>query len=173
MSYEAAPGVRGWVSNDTIEERLADLESNTEFEENYFKPKKYKLKDCGLILKHKTSKAFLFEVKDDSLPKKCQKALIWIPAYCLIDFKYINEQYIYKLVFKITKTTKIIHNVLDNPEQYKGKTAKQIYNIVSKDIPNITDLGFSKSQIYYTVQKTETVEMSFLDYINKYFKGNK
>jgi len=144
------------------------------FEKTRYKPpKRYKLKDLGLVLKHNTSKAFLFEVKDDSLPKKCQKALIWIPAYCLIDFKYINEQYIYKLVFKITKTTKIIHNVLDNPEQYKGKTAKQIYNIVSKDIPNITDLGFSKSQIYYTVQKTETVEMSFLDYINKYFKGNK
>lgn len=169
MIDELIPSLEDWYDENEIDE-LDEIW----FEKTRYKPpKKYKLKDLGLVLKHQTAKAFLFEINSENLPSKYQEILIWIPAYCIKNFKYINEDYVYKLVFKIKKHSKVTHNVLNNPEQYKGKTAKQIYNIVSRDIPNIVDLGFSKTQIYYTVQKTEVIEMSFLNYINKYFKGNK
>ena len=128
----------------------------------------FKIKTLNLEQIYSTEKALLFKVKEESLPKNVSEITLWIPKYCMYTNSEINREYTYKLKFKITSKPKVTHSVVENSESYRGLTAQKIFEKLSLTVKNITDIGFSKTQIYYTVKEVVITEQSFFNYIKKH-----
>ena len=129
----------------------------------------FKIKTLNLEQIYSTEKALLFKVKEESLPKNVSEITLWIPKYCMYNTNSeIHREYTYKLKFKITSKPKVTHSVVENSESYRGLTAQKIFEKLSLTVKNIADIGFSKTQIYYTVKEVAITEQSFFNYIKEH-----
>lgn len=173
----ASVGVGGWNScsnrNCSCNECTSLSSSSSSYVENNYTvskpPSTINLNRLNLEQIHTTKKAILFKVNSEKLPNKnIIEVNIWIPKYCLKSDYELYENSIDILKFKMIYKPEFTYFVADNPEQYRGMTAKKIYESLSETIKDITDIGFSKTQIYVTTQKTKTSEKYFFEYVKKY-----
>lgn len=178
----AVPGVMGWKActnkdcscNEPEEDPLECQKMDEYYKTYYNKNLRYYgptyndvyLHKIGLTnIVHQTDKAILFS-------NKSKDNLIWIPKYILYsnnNLYYFTTNNLGKLTVKEYKESVI---KVEDVSLYKGMLRKDIRSLLIfkpyLTFGKVMDVGFSKTDIYLTIQQENTLQIQ--DYIKQNYK---